>query len=94
MAYREEFGFEGDICPYPMVKAIQKIEEFINKIRTDQITDEEVQLSFLVDHMPAARSIPDGIRKRSFGGFRMLKAKGKPLWRIDVQLLRDKVKAG
>ncbi|HDI72687.1 MAG TPA: hypothetical protein ENF58_00970 [Candidatus Altiarchaeales archaeon] len=91
MVLVKEFGFQGQICPYPMVNAMKKIEEYINKIKSGEITDEEVRLSFLVDHMPAADSVPEEIEKRGYGGFRVMKAKGKPLWRIDVQLLRSKI---
>jgi len=87
----KEFGFQGQICPYPMVNAMKTIEEYINKIKSGEITDSEVRLSFLVDHMPAVDSVPEEIQKRGYGGFRVMKAKGKSLWRIDVQLLRDKI---
>lgn len=91
MVLVKEFGFEGQICPYPMVNAMKKIKEYMDKIKSGEITDDEVRLSFLVDHMPAADSLPEEIEKRGFGGFRVMKAKGKALWRIDIQLLRDKI---
>ncbi len=91
MVVVKEFGFEGQICPYPMVNAMKKIKEYMDKIKSGEITDEEVRLSFLVDHMPAADSLPEEIEKRGFGGFRVMKSKDKALWRIDIQLLRSKI---
>ncbi|MEA1924485.1 MAG: sulfurtransferase TusA family protein [Candidatus Altiarchaeota archaeon] len=90
MVISKEFGFQGQICPYPMVNTMKTIKEYYEKMKSGEIADEEVRLAFLVDHMPAVDSVPEEIEKRGHG-FRVMKAKGKSLWRIDIQLLKSKM---
>lgn len=60
----------GEICPYPMIKAVEAMK---------RLPDDEV-LEVITDHMPALETIPIQARRHSFSV--KIEQTGNPEWRI------------
>ena len=57
----EVIDLKGDVCPYPLIMAIKRINEVEDHLKSGRIV-----LKFVVDHPPSTMSIPREIKKRGY----------------------------
>lgn len=73
-----KLNIEGEICPYPLIKTIQKYQE----IKEDLERGKKI-LEVLTDHPPASENIPREFIKR---GFQVIVEKlGPAKWKIIIK---------
>jgi TusA-related sulfurtransferase len=73
-----QLNVEGEICPYPLIKTIKKVEE-----QKRDLKDKGVVLEITTDCLPAIENIPFELQKR---GFRAEVQKIEPLkWKIIIK---------
>lgn len=67
-----ELDVRGEICPYPMLKAVEAME----RLREGEV------LEVITDHAPALETIPTQARRRGFSV--KIEQTGSPEWRITL----------
>lgn len=67
-----ELDVRGEICPYPMLKAVEAMERL----------PEGEALEVITDHAPALESIPTQAKRRGFSV--EIEQTGSPEWRITL----------
>lgn len=76
MSYKE-LDVRGEICPYPMMKAVQALKK---------LNGDELGLHVITDHAPALDTIPTQAARLGYSA--EIEETGSPEWRIT--LTRDK----
>ncbi len=56
-----KLNLEGEICPYPLIRTIKKVEE----LKEDLELGKKI-LEVIIDHPPALETIPSELKKRGF----------------------------
>jgi TusA-related sulfurtransferase len=69
----KQLDVRGDICPYPMMKAVQALK----KLQTD-----DQGLEVITDHAPALDTIPTQAARLGFSA--QIEETGSPEWRITL----------
>ena len=72
MAYKQ-LDVRGEICPYPMMKAVQALKK---------LGQEEEGLEVITDHAPALETIPTQAVRLGFQT--EIEETGSPEWRIII----------
>lgn len=73
-----KLNLEGEICPYPLIKTIQKAKEIKESLESG-----EKILEVIIDHPSAKENIPQELKKRGFQTF--VEQLGPAKWKITIR---------
>lgn len=68
---RQEVDVRGEICPYPMMQAVQALK---------RLSDDDTGLDVITDHAPALETIPTQAARLGFDA--KIEEDGPSEWRI------------